>query len=56
MRYDDFVSPYLKRPLRSLEEVLHQRQSRPLRPRRIDEAPAADNNNFTLALPLEKSA
>jgi len=45
MRKQDPVSPYLKRPLRSLEEVLRERSGRRPAPQRVDEAPAADNCN-----------
>lgn len=45
MRQQDPVSPYLKRPLRSLEEVLRERAGRLPASRRVERAPAADNSN-----------
>jgi len=54
MRKQNPVSPYLKRPLRSLEEVLRERSGRRPAPQRVDEAPAADNSNGSL--PPAKSA
>jgi hypothetical protein len=54
MRKDDQVSPYLKRPLRSLQEVLRERAGRASAPRRVEQAPVADNSNASL--PPAKSA
>jgi len=45
MRKEIPVSPYLKRPLRSLEEVLRERAGRVAAARRVEQAPAADNCN-----------
>jgi hypothetical protein len=57
-RGDDVVSPYLKRPLRSFEEVLRQRQRRRLGALlALRGRPAADNSNRPQAdLPPLKSA
>lgn len=53
----DLVSPYLQRPLRSLDEVLRQRLTKPARQRRRVPVPEADNSNDpTDALPPAKSA
>jgi len=46
MRRDNDVSPYLKRPLRSLEDVLRQRSERLRGPQRPAAAPAAGNSNL----------
>ena len=42
------VSPYLRRPLRSLEEVLRQRAQRRLRQHQVSYPLKADNNNAEL--------
>ena len=54
MRKENLVSPYLQRPLRSLEEVLRERAGGRPAPQRDGEAPAADNCN--LARPPARSA
>jgi hypothetical protein len=53
----DLVSPYLQRPLRSLEEVLRQRLIKLARQRGHLPLPEADNSNDPSdALPPAKSA
>jgi hypothetical protein len=53
----DLVSPYLQRPLRSLEEVLRQRLIKLARQRGHVPVPEADNNNDRgAALPPAQSA
>jgi hypothetical protein len=55
MRDKDPVSPYLQRPLRSLEEVLRQRRPAPLR--KPAAPPAAGNcNRPAPVVPPAKSA
>ncbi len=57
MSNKDLVSPYLRRPLRSLEEVLRQRLARLARQRGHVQVPEADNSNHpTDVLPPAKSA
>ena len=59
MQDKKLISPYLRRPLRSLEEVLRQRLIRLARRkgRGLGKAPEADNNNEPPdALPPAKSA
>jgi hypothetical protein len=57
MSDQDLVSPYLKRPLRSLEEVLHQRLVKLARQRGHVPVPEADNSNDPSdAQPPAKSA
>lgn len=56
MQDKDLVSPYLQRPLRSLEEVLRQRLITLARRKGLGEAPRADNNNEPPAVPPAKSA
>jgi hypothetical protein len=45
MKNDDLVSPYLMRPLRSLQEALRQRRARLAYRQPGEDAPAADNSN-----------
>ncbi|WP_193370044.1 hypothetical protein [Pelagibius marinus] len=57
MNDKDLVSPYLQRPLRSLEEVLRERLVRLARQRGSLPVPEADNSNDPDdALPPAKSA
>jgi|GEM_PF-4963455 len=57
MQEKELVSPYLRRPLRSLEEVLRQRLIRLALSRGLQQAPKADNNNHPSdVLPPAKSA
>ncbi|GAB4230827.1 MAG: hypothetical protein Tsb0032_37140 [Kiloniellaceae bacterium] len=57
MQEKELVSPYLRRPLRSLEEVLRQRLVRLALSRGLQQAPKADNNNHPSdVLPPAKSA
>jgi len=51
------ISPYLQRPLRSLEEVLRQRRQRFLALLAAERTPPADNSNRPPeAVPPAKSA
>ena len=57
MQDKDLVSPYLRRPLRSLEEVLRQRLIKLARRKSLAPPPAPDNSNDPpSALPPAKSA
>ena len=53
MRHEDEVSPYLKRPLRSLDEVLRQRGRRSLPAKARS---AANSDQPPPAVPPAKSA
>jgi len=57
MEDKELVSPYLRRPLRSLEEVLRQRLIKLARRKSLTPPPEPDNNNQPpSALPPAKSA
>ena len=51
MQHDDDISPYLKRPLRSLDEVLRRRRDAP-----ADPSAPANNDRPLPAAPPAKSA